>query len=184
MGISQRNQCDEEYSRLRCARSLDLALVLAGCSSGAPAGAPPALPSTAATTAVALESPEPEVPVANVRRNTLVDQARNGDGYVDLSVDQLDKLLPQKNFTLVNVHVPYEGELPNTDLFIPFDQIQDYQTRLPAKDAPIVLYCRSGRMSALAAKTLVELGYSKVYELDGGFNGWQAAGYELLNKAQ
>lgn len=107
---------------------------------------------------------------------------RNSDGYVDISVDQLAKMLTQKNFTLVNVHVPYEGELPNTDLFIPFDQIAQNLAKLPAKDVPIVLYCRSGRMSTIAAKTLVKLGYTHVFELEGGFNAWQAAGHALLNK--
>ena len=105
-------------------------------------------------------------------------------GYIDLSVGQLNDLLEQKNFTLVNVHVPYEGELQNTDLFIPFDQIQADLTQLPAKDAAIVLYCRSGRMSTIAAKTLAGLGYNNVYELNGGMVDWQAAGYELLDKAR
>ncbi|MDQ3248856.1 MAG: rhodanese-like domain-containing protein, partial [Chloroflexota bacterium] len=103
-------------------------------------------------------------------------------GYVDLSVEQLAGLLPQKNFTLVNVHIPYEGELPATDLFIPFDQITDNLAQLPAKDAPIVLYCRSGRMSAEAAKALTAQGYTNIFELEGGFNAWQAAGNQLLNK--
>ena len=109
---------------------------------------------------------------------------RNRDGYVDITVEQIHRLLPQKDFTLVNVHIPYEGELPETDLFIPFDEIAQHQADLPAKDAPIVLYCRSGNMSTQAAKTLVELGYSRVYEVDGGFNAWQAANYEFLDQPQ
>jgi rhodanese-related sulfurtransferase len=113
---------------------------------------------------------------------SILDLPTNLDGFVELSVDQLHKILPAHNFTLVNVHIPYEGELPDTDLFIPYDQIADHQAELPAKDEPIVLYCRSGPMSTQAAKVLVGLGYTRVYELEGGFNAWAAANYELLKK--
>ena len=107
---------------------------------------------------------------------------RNADGYADVNVDQLADLMADKDFTLVNVHIPYEGEIPQTDLFIPFDEIADHQAELPAKDAPIVLYCRSGSMSTTAAKVLADEGYTNVLELDGGFRAWESAGYELLNE--
>jgi rhodanese-related sulfurtransferase len=107
---------------------------------------------------------------------------KNADGYADISADQLATLMKDKDFTLVNVHIPYQGEIPQTDLFIPFDEIQDHLDELPAKDAPIVLYCRSGSMSTTAAKILADEGYANVMELDGGFNSWDAAGYELLEK--
>jgi len=107
---------------------------------------------------------------------------KNADGYADISVEQLAGMLEETNLTLVNVHIPYEGEIAQTDLFIPFDQIAGYQDRLPDKDAPIVLYCRSGSMSTSAAQELAALGYTNVLEVDGGFNAWKAAGYELLDK--
>jgi rhodanese-related sulfurtransferase len=107
---------------------------------------------------------------------------KNGDGYADISVEQLADLLDDKDFTLVNVHIPYEGEIPQTDLFIAYDEIGDHLDELPARDAAIVLYCRSGSMSTTAAKVLAGEGYTNVMEVDGGFNAWKAAGYDLLDK--
>lgn len=148
-----------------------LPLVLAAC------GGPPA-PSAAVTAAPTTTS----APAATAGISLVSALARNADGYVDISVEQLSEILSQKDFTLVNVHIPYEGELPNTDLFLPFDQIGEQLDKLPVKDAPIVLYCRSGRMSTEAAQALAQQGYTNVYEVDGGFNAWQAAGYALLSK--
>jgi rhodanese-related sulfurtransferase len=107
--------------------------------------------------------------------------SRDADGYADITAEQLAGILENTDLTLVNVHIPYEGEIPQTDLFIPFDEIADHVGQLPDKDALIVLYCRSGSMSTSAAQELVALGYTHVLEVDGGFNAWQAAGYELLH---
>lgn len=110
--------------------------------------------------------------------------AKNAAGYADISVQQLAGMLEQKDLTLVNVHIPYEGEIPQTDLFIAYDEIAAHLDQLPDKGAAIVLYCRSGSMSTSAAEELVKLGYGNVMELDGGFNAWKAAGYELLYQTQ
>lgn len=45
------------------------------------------------------------------------------------------------------------------------------------KDAPVALYCRSGKRSKKAAAILSKKGYT-VYELDKGFTGWKQAGKE------
>jgi len=107
---------------------------------------------------------------------------KNPFGFMDLRVEQLAKSMSNKNFTLVNVHVPVQASLPNTDLSIPFDQIKGNLAKLPRKDAAIVIYCRSGGMSVQAAATLAAAGYTEVYDLKGGFNAWKAAGHRLLNK--
>jgi hypothetical protein len=36
-------------------------------------------------------------------------------------VDQFEKVMDQKDFTLINVHIPYQGEIDDTDILIPFN---------------------------------------------------------------
>lgn len=102
-----------------------------------------------------------------------------------VSAEELAKSLGQKDFVLVNVHTPYAGEIDGTDLFIPYDQIGASLGQLPQdKGAKIVLYCRSGAMSAIAAKTLVGAGYTNVLELKGGMEAWKEAGYQMVERSR
>ena len=100
--------------------------------------------------------------------------------YTDISPQELNSMLEQKDFLLVNTHIPFEGNIPETDLSIPYNEIQQNLAQLPSdKDAKIVLYCRSDSMSRAAAEELSQLGYTNLYNLDGGFIAWQQAGYPL-----
>ncbi|MDP3888579.1 MAG: rhodanese-like domain-containing protein [bacterium] len=102
-----------------------------------------------------------------------------------ISVDQFSKGLEKKDFILINVHTPYEGEIVKTDLFIDFDKIEQRQGELPKdKTSKIILYCKSGKMSGQAAKKLQELGYSNVSSLAGGMDAWQKADHGIFNIAE
>lgn len=82
---------------------------------------------------------------------------------------------------VVNVHVPYENHIENTDAFVNFEKIAAWKDLPDDLDAPIVLYCRSGDMSGQAAADLAALGYTDIVDLEGGMNAWTAAGFELLD---
>lgn len=106
--------------------------------------------------------------------------AVEGGAYTNVSVQELQAMLASKDFLLVNVHIPFEGDLPGTDYSIPFNEITRHLELLPAeKDGRLVLYCSSGRMSAEAAEELVKLGYTDVFNLAGGFRAWGQAGLPI-----
>ena len=50
---------------------------------------------------------------------------------------------------------------------------------IPDKDTEVVTYCAAGVRSAFAAKTLKDLGYSKVASMAGGFTRWKDLGYDF-----
>jgi rhodanese-related sulfurtransferase len=106
-----------------------------------------------------------------------------GGHWTNVTPDRLAQMLTQKDFTLVNVKTPYIGEIEGTDLYIPYNQLTSRASQLPAvKSAKILVYCRSGAESAQAAQTLLNLGYTNVWNLDGGMNAWQSSGRTLVQK--
>ncbi|WP_230741818.1 rhodanese-like domain-containing protein [Methanooceanicella nereidis] len=104
-----------------------------------------------------------------------------GGSYRIINSEQLHRVMPDGNIVMINVHVPYEGEIPHTDLFIPYNEIEKYSDRLPQdKGATIVIYCRSGRMGDIAAEKLVQMGYTNVYNLREGMKVWGQKGYRVF----
>jgi sulfur-carrier protein adenylyltransferase/sulfurtransferase len=73
-----------------------------------------------------------------------------------------------------------EGHIPGA-LHIPRGSLESrIESRVPDRSTPVVLYCASGERSALAAKTLGELGFERVVSLTGGFTDWKRNGGEIV----
>ncbi len=107
-------------------------------------------------------------------------RSRDRGGYDSISVDRFVKMMDQKDFILINVHIPYEGEIPGTDLLIPFNGIDEHRTDLPKDDeTQIVVYCMTGPMGDIAAEKLVKMGYERVIHFQGGMRAWKKAGRQL-----
>ncbi len=97
-----------------------------------------------------------------------------------ISPSELAPHLASSAFTLVDVRT--SEELADTGIIegaihIPLDQLAASLDRFLAKDALIVVYCRSGNRSNTAQGILEAEGYSNVLDLDGGIRAWAAAGY-------
>jgi phage shock protein E len=103
-----------------------------------------------------------------------------GGSYQNVAPTKLKTMLESKDFMLVNVHIPFAGNIPGTDVSIPYNEIKQNLDQLPTdKTAKIVLYCSSGRMSEIAAEELVSMGYTNVWNLKGGMVDWKQTGFEL-----
>jgi rhodanese-related sulfurtransferase len=83
-------------------------------------------------------------------------------------------------FTLVDVREESEyaaGHLPGA-IHIGKGVIErDVEMKIPDPATPVVLYCGGGFRSALAADAIQKMGYTNVISMDGGWSGWNAAGY-------
>ena len=114
---------------------------------------------------------------------TLAATQAEGNTYQTLTLDAFADILNNdaSNYTIVNVHIPYEGEIQGTDANIAYNDIDALTAALPDKNAQIILYCRSGNMSAQASRALADLGYTQIWDVPGGMNAWRESGREILN---
>lgn len=97
-----------------------------------------------------------------------------------VGVDDFSDRMAAPDAFVVNVHVPDEGSIPETDATIAYDRIVGDDGLPEDRSTPILVYCKTGRMSADAATALMEAGYRDVVYLDGGMDAWEASGRPLL----
>lgn len=95
--------------------------------------------------------------------------------YMKISAEDAKKIMDgAEDFVLVDVREEDEyvaGHIAGA-LLIPYGEMKERaETELPDKEQTILVYCRSGRRSAIAAQTLSELGYTDVWDF-GGIIDW------------
>jgi molybdopterin/thiamine biosynthesis adenylyltransferase/rhodanese-related sulfurtransferase len=107
----------------------------------------------------------------------IIDDARKDIPQLD--IDAARKLMEQPGTVVIDVRESDEwrqGHLPNA-VAIPRGFLElRIEEKVPDHKTPVILQCASGTRSLLAARTLKELGYEKVYNLVGGFNSWKDRG--------
>ena len=108
------------------------------------------------------------------------------DGVKEVSVEQVMQLLSEnRSFYLIDVRTPEEytskhiPDTPNIPKGIIEEKLDanelwnDLNGVPPAKDAPIILYCRSGNRSGISAGILQEKGYTNISSMAGGMIEWE-----------
>jgi rhodanese-related sulfurtransferase len=96
--------------------------------------------------------------------------------YKDINASVFEEQMKQKdNVEIVDVRSDMEyrqGHIPGSKLInMMSGNFQDRLMQLP-KEKTILLYCRSGNRSGMAAQQLGEAGYDNVYNLQGGLFSW------------
>lgn len=93
------------------------------------------------------------------------------------------KIAETADAQLIDVRTPGEvsrGKLPAcTNIDYSSENFQDQLASLD-KTKPVFVYCAVGGRSGRAASMLSDMGFSEVYDLDGGIKAWQLAGKNIL----
>jgi rhodanese-related sulfurtransferase len=106
--------------------------------------------------------------------------------YMNINVTQAKEMIDRGGLFILDVRRPDEyasGHIKNSTLLavqdIPANELNIKLKELP-EDRNILVYCRSGSRSVAASTVLVDNGFSHVYNMQTGINGWINAGYETV----
>ena len=96
--------------------------------------------------------------------------------YVTITAEEAKEIMDgEEPYTILDVRTQEEydqGHIGTETLLIPYDEIETQaEAALPDKEAQILVYCRTGRRSKIAAESLASMGYTNVKEF-GGIEDW------------
>ncbi|EGV43249.1 rhodanese-like domain-containing protein [Bizionia argentinensis JUB59] len=105
------------------------------------------------------------------------------DAIKVVTSEEMQTLLEMDEVQLLDVRTPeeyaegYIADFQNIDFLSPtFEQ----DILKLDKDIPVILYCRSGTRSASCAQKMVDAGFTKIYDLQGGISKWEHDGHEIV----
>ena len=99
----------------------------------------------------------------------------NGN-IVILDKNDYAKAISSNKIQLVDVRTPseYNGGHIKKAINIDFFNASNFKSAFDKldKNRPVYVYCRSGARSQTAARKLVGMGFTEIYDLRGGYNSW------------
>jgi len=101
-------------------------------------------------------------------------QPEPANSYTKITPQEAQEMMAQEGIIILDVRTEEEfaeGHIPNAVLLPDTEVKQRAEELLPDKEQTILVYCRSGRRSALAAQELADMGYTNVYDF-GGILDW------------
>lgn len=102
--------------------------------------------------------------------------------FTELTAKEAKKFIDEKKPFILDVRTPneyYSGYIEDAKL-LPLQQLNERISELDAyNDKDVLVYCRSGNRSTVAAQILIKNGFKKLYNLRPGIIGWQRAGYPV-----
>jgi len=107
----------------------------------------------------------------------------NQINYEAVSAQQAQRVIASFNPIILDVRTPREfarGHLKNSVL-IPVQQLQSRMDELAGfSDEPILIYCATGNRSTVAAKILIDKGFTRIFNLRHGISDWVKNKYPIV----
>jgi len=95
--------------------------------------------------------------------------------YENVGAAQFDELMREKNSVVLDVRTPEElndGAVPGHKMINFFDPSFQQKVAKLDKSKTYLVYCRSGNRSGNACKAMGDMGFEKLYNLEGGISAW------------
>ena len=119
---------------------------------------------------------------------TLFCSGAGAQDYKNLSVNDFETLIAKDGIQLLDCRTAEEyaeGHIAGAVLAdVKLDSFKEIATAILSKDAPVAVYCRSGRRSLTACGILAQAGYKEIYNLTTGILGWTQAGKPITKSTK
>ena len=102
---------------------------------------------------------------------------------INLSFNQCEYKLLDSSLVLVDVRTASEikeGYIKNAIFINFYDDDFSQQISMLDKNKPTIIYCQKGGRSLKACQIMLDMGFSEVYNLEGGAYGWFMHGKKMV----
>ena len=120
---------------------------------------------------------------SNSQSEEIIEQEQNILKVVNEDITKLEKLIEHQNGNILDVRTPEEWAEGIIDGALKINFYDDnFKTEVAKLDMnkTIYVYCKSGGRSANAADQILEMGFKKVINLEGGIKAWNKAGKQTV----